>query len=61
MESKNEFEFKKVEHLNLECFKIPIFFEEILSEFIAQLIRSHPNNVYLFAFNYFDEKLKNCE
>ncbi|CRG96097.1 conserved Plasmodium protein, unknown function [Plasmodium gallinaceum] len=61
MENKNNFEFKKVEHMNLDCFKIPKFFEEILSEFIAKLLRYHPNNVYLFSFNYFNDKLNNLE
>ncbi|ETB57975.1 hypothetical protein YYC_04749 [Plasmodium yoelii 17X] len=56
---ENSFEFKKVEKINLDSYEIPKYFEEILSEFVAKLLQCHPDNVYKFAFNYFDQKSKN--
>ncbi|KJP86830.1 hypothetical protein AK88_03537 [Plasmodium fragile] len=58
MENTNPFEFKKVDKLNLDKYNVPPYFEEVLSEFIAKLVKTHPDNAYLFALNYFDDKLK---
>ncbi|GAW80817.1 hypothetical protein, conserved [Plasmodium gonderi] len=58
MESTNTFEFKKIDKLNLDKYNVPPYFEEIVSEFIAKLVQKNPDNPYLFALNYFDEKLK---
>ncbi|SCP04374.1 conserved Plasmodium protein, unknown function [Plasmodium ovale] len=58
MEQKSDFAFKKLEKLNLDSYEVPPHFEEVLSEFTAKLIQAHPENVPLFAVNYFEEKLK---
>ncbi|EUD65504.1 hypothetical protein C922_04010 [Plasmodium inui San Antonio 1] len=58
MENTNPFEFKKEDKLNLDKYNVPPYFEEVLSEFIAKLVKTHPDNPYLFAVNYFDDKLK---
>ncbi|SCN12568.1 conserved Plasmodium protein, unknown function [Plasmodium malariae] len=60
MEKEENFKFKKDEKINLNSYVIPQHFEEVLSEFIAKLIQSHPDNACLFAINYFSEKLKEC-
>lgn len=58
MEKKKEFELKQMNAWNVSKFKIPKMFEDILSEFIAQLIKNNPENIDLFSYNYFNEKLQ---
>ncbi|CAA9988065.1 conserved Plasmodium protein, unknown function [Plasmodium knowlesi strain H] len=58
MENTNSFQFKKVDKLNLDKYNVPPYLEEVLSEFIAKLVKTNPDNAYLFALNYFDDKLK---
>ncbi|CDO64850.1 conserved Plasmodium protein, unknown function [Plasmodium reichenowi] len=61
MDKDTEFEFTKIENINLDSYEIPKYFEEILSEFIAKLIQHKPENVYLFSINYFEEKLNSSK